>query len=89
MTNIIDRGHDRLFTKKETFEMLEKSKFSMKDFFFTQFLPYSVPFIHKLKFLFPKNIYQNLDTFFCNYTPLKYFSTAMNFVVRKEERIAK
>lgn len=85
VANLIDRGHDRLFTKKETFKMLGQSGFSIKDFFFTQLLPYSIPFFNIFNILFPKSIYQKLDTFFCNYSPLKYFSTAMNFVVQKRE----
>lgn len=85
LANIFDKGHDKLFTKKEIFAMLKKVKFSIKDFFFSQFLPYSIPFFSKLKYFFPTNFYQKLDTFFCNYTPLKYFSTAMNFVVQKRE----
>lgn len=70
--------HDRLYTKKSVNELLTKSNFLLQDIWHRQIFPknsISYPF---------HNTVERLDHFLNNYTPLKHFSTNLEFVATKK-----
>lgn len=71
--------HDRLYSKSHVFELLKKTGFNLLDFWHRQ--------------LFPKNnvrypyyqLFELLDQFFTNRTPLRYLATNIEFVASKHD----
>ena len=73
-----DTYHDRLYTKKSVNELLIKSDFLLHDIWHRQLFP-------KNSVNYPiHNTFERLDHFLNNNTPLKYFSTNLEFVAEKQ-----
>jgi ubiquinone/menaquinone biosynthesis C-methylase UbiE len=73
------RYHDRLYTRKEAKELLKRSGFNIIGKpWFRQLLP-------KTHFFYPKpHLFEKLDLFATNYTPLCYLAASIEFVARKQ-----
>ncbi len=69
--------HDRLYSKKSTYELLEKSGFNILDIWHRQLFP-------KNSIRYPKyHIFERIDQFLTENTPLKYLATNIEFVALK------
>ena len=66
--------HDRLYSKSQVTKLLTKSNFEILDLWHRQLLP-------KNSIKYPKyQLFESIDQFFTEHTPLKYLATNIEFV---------
>lgn len=70
--------HDRLYTERQVKEMLGATGFAPIDIWYRQFLPKNT--VHYPNF----RLFEELDQFVTENTPLRYFATNLEFVCTKE-----
>lgn len=69
--------HDRLYSKSQVYKLLNDSKFDLLDMWHRQILP-------KNTIKYPNfRMFEKIDQFLTNYTPLKYLVTNIEFVAAK------
>jgi SAM-dependent methyltransferase len=71
--------HSRLYGKAQVKKLLEKANFELLDIWHRALLPkksFTPPFYHAV---------EKMDNWLCNYGPLKYFATNLEFVAKKPE----
>lgn len=71
--------HDRLYLKRKVSAMLRTKKFQILDFWRRQLFPKN-----EVRYVFPR-IWDRLDQFLSERTPLGLLATNMEFVAKKEE----
>jgi SAM-dependent methyltransferase len=71
--------HSKLYRKKMVVELIKKANLEVLDIWHRALFP-------KKSFVPPfYKILERIDNFLCNYSPLKYFATNIEFVARKME----
>lgn len=71
--------HDRLYSKSQVRELLNNSHFEIIDLWHRQLLP-------KNSIKYPRyQLFESLDQFCTEYTPLKYLATNIEFVAEKKD----
>jgi len=69
--------HDRLYSKSQVYKLLKESQFDLIDIWHRQILPKNV-------INYPNyTLFERLDQFLTDYTPLHYFVTNIEFVAAK------
>lgn len=69
--------HERLYTKNKVKQKLQKANFHLLKIWHRQLFP-------KYKIIYPKYLFfERVDQFLCEYTPLKFLSTSIEFIARK------
>lgn len=70
--------HDRLYTSRGTRSLLEKANFTLIDMWRRQLFPKN-----RVRYPFP-HLFERLDQWLCERTPLRYLSTSLEFVACKD-----